>query len=390
MKGKVRSREKQCPAGHGVLTVKEEIDIKCPVCNYRPRTYYIDLYWAGDQVRISRGKDGDILYSYRQAHRLLEIIRAEIDARTFEPSRYVYQQVEQYRGHSLLPKWLSTKTDKAPTTRREYNRYVTQYFMPYFGQSDLRDLRTSHVEDFMGQLPEHLSVKTKKNIQVALRNICGWLRDRETLVKMPAFKKIVPPDYPIECISRADQLKVLAALKQRHRDFFSFLVYHPVRPGEARALKRKHFDVKTMVVHICDAWSLKEIRHRKSKKDYYLPISAAWDVSTLSNKLPEAWVFLNEAGRPYKPENIRRIWKRACKRAGVPEIKLYNGTRHSTLTNALQTSGGDMWRVSKLAGHSSQKMTEERYARMNVEILRGMTDGGTTTQLQHKEAGCSG
>jgi integrase len=380
MKGKVRSREKLCPDGHGRLAVAEEMDIRCPVCNYRPKTFYLDLFWDGGQHRISRNKDGDILSSYRQAHRLLEVIRAEIDGRTFVPSRYLPKQIEEFKGSTLIPKWLLTKLDKAPTTLREYRRYTETYFLPFFGKMDLRDLRSGHAEDFYLGLQERqkelersvISPKTEKNILTAFRNLCTWLYRREVITRIPEIPEIAVADPTIQCISREDQMKAVEKMKPNHRPFFSFLVYHPVRTGEARALRRKHFNLDDMTVHISDAWSLKEIRCRKSRKDYYLPISQHFDLTILRDKLPEAFVFINEAGRPYKAENIRRIWHRACKRAGVPHIKLYNGTRHSTLTDALKKSG-NMYIVSKLAGHSSQKMTE-KYAKHDVEILRGKTD----------------
>ena len=384
MAGKVRSREKVCPNGHGLLKVEEEVSIYCPECRYRPKTYYLDLYWQA-QLKVTRDPDGHILDSYKRAHRLLENIRSEIDAGTFTPSKYLPKEIEEFRGRKLFPKWLASKTDTAPTTYREYRRYTEKYFVPCFAIKDMRSVTAGNVEDFLNGLPAHLSLKTKKNIAIALHNFFTYIFRRETIARIPVFPKIQPPDVPIECISRTDQEKVLTALSECHRPFFTFLVYHPVRPGEARALRRKHFDLETMTVHIAEAFSLKEIRSRKNKKDYYLPVSAHFDISCLRDKLPEAFIFVNQCGRPYKAENIRRIWHRACKKAGVPPIKLYNGTRHSTLTDTLRKTG-NMYAVSKLAGHSSQKMTE-KYARHDVEILRGLTDNVVelpTAQVQHK------
>lgn len=389
MKGKVRSRERYCPEGHGKLIIIEEIDIRCNACNYRPKTFYIDLYHQG-RHKITRGKDGEMLTSYRQAHRLLENIRFEIDARVFSISRFLPKEIEEFRGHKLFPRWLAAKINIAPITIREYKRYMNLYFLPFFGQFDLRDVNAGKIEDFFQWIPEkqremkykQLSLKTLKNISMTLHNFCSWLLRREAIAKTPAFPAINPPDPVIECISRELQERVLEALPEAHRPFFSFLIYHPVRPGEARALRRRHFNLENMTVHIAEAWSLKEIRPRKNKRDYYLPLSDRFDISLLSDKLPEAFAFTNQAGRTYKAENIRRIWHRACMNAGVPHIKLYNGTRHSTATHLLVKAEGNLYLIKEALGHSSVKMTE-KYAKFKVETLRRLMN--TTAQVSHIE-----
>ena len=386
MKGKVRSHEVRCPEGHGALVTErkegEDIAIRCTVCNYRPKTFFVDLYYQG-RHRISRGRDGDVLSSFRQAHRLLENIRSDMDAHTFALSNYIQSEIDQFRGKNMLPKWINTKGSIAPTTMREYERYVRLYFTPFFGALDLRSLKSGTVEDFLQWIPErqkqlgykNLAEKTVKNIATTLRNFCTWLYRREVISRIPDFPVFNLAEPVIQCISRDSQVAVLDHISPRHRPVFEFLVYHPVRPGEARALRLKHFNLDEMTVHIAEAWSLDQLRTRKNKRDYYLPISQHFDVSVLQSKLPEAFIFCNVTGRSYTQENLRRIWHRACKKAGVPRIKLYNGTRHSTATDTLRKTGSlDLVRM--VLGHSDRKMTQ-KYAKMNVEILRGLTDNVT-------------
>jgi len=363
---------------------KGMVDLRCPACDTHPASYRIFLYLDKSifpedrkdrRQYISKNKDGRIIRSCVEANELLTDIRADIRNGVFSLANYLPEEIEAFRGNTLFPKWLETKRDTAPTTLREYRRYVQTYFIPLLGKLDMREVKTAHVEDMLKDLPQHLSLKTKKNILIALRNFCSWLYRRETIAKIPLFPKITPPDPVIECISRDAQERVLEHLK--HYPVFAFMVYHPVRPGEARALRRKHFDLDAMTVHIENAFSLKEIRCRKSKKDYYLPISAKFDIGVIKDKLPEAFIFTNQCGRPYKAENIRRIWHRACKKAGVPPIKLYNGCRHSTATHLLSQSGGNLNLVSKATGHSSVKMTE-KYAKHSVELLRELMNDNVT------------
>jgi integrase len=82
------------------------------------------------------------------------------------------------------------------------------------------------------------------------------------------------------------QLKVLAAVPEKDRAIFKFAIYHPIRPGELRALRVKDFLVDQGMVQISRAFSLTEERSRKNKKPYYLPLSATFDHRVLKGKLP--------------------------------------------------------------------------------------------------------
>lgn len=379
MVGKVRTREK-CPNCGKAFKIIEEVDIYCPNCNTRPKTFYIFLYHDKTKHRISRDQDNHILDSFKRAHRLLENIRKDIDDGIFSISDWLPKEIEQFRGHNLLNKWLEVKESQglAPSYLREVRRYIKTYFLPYFSSMDMRQARTHHVEDFLISLPIHLSDKTRKNIIITFKNFLRWLHRREVIIRMPSFPAISPPEPPIEWITKEDQLRALRFIESYHRPIFEFMIYHPVRPGESRALKVKDIDLKNRVVHICRAFSLKEIRSRKNRKPYYLPLSYSFNPSVLRGKLPEAFVFTYK-GRPYSQSGLRKIWHRARGKAEIPHIKLYNATRHSIASQAVN-AGVDLAIVSRALGHSSLEMTK-KYASLNLQRLRTVIDGSQMVQI---------
>ena len=340
----------------------------CPGCQTVPKTFFLWLYWRGEKLRILRDIDGRIPRSYQDARDLQKEISKKISEGTFNPDHYSDQDAKIHRCEALLDKWRLTRKDCAPSTLREVDRYIKSYFKPFFSNKISSEISTADIEDFKLQLPGHLALKTIKNVQTELKAFCLWLHKRGDLPVMPEFKPVIPPDPIIHIIDKEDAEKALAQLSPYHYRVFHFLVLHPVRPGEARALKAKDFNLKSMSIHIERAWSLKELRSRKGKKDYILPLHEDFDLSFLSKKFGEDFVFLNEHGRPYKSENLRRIWHRACKKAGVPHIKLYNATRHSFATRMLDL-GVDCRVISKLLGHSDPAMME-KYTKFQVETLR--------------------
>lgn len=383
MKGRVRTREK-CPQCGKAFKIIEEIDIYCPTCNTRPKTFFIFLYCNKEKYRISRDTDGHILDSYKRAHRLLESIRKDIDDGIFSITDYLPKEIEQFRGHRLFDKWLKAKhsQDLSPGHLKKVGEYIDKYYRPSFGNLDCRQLRTHHVEDFLTQLPEHLSTKTKKNIMTMLKNFFNWLFKQEILLRMPQFPTLSPPDPPITWITKEDQLRVLNFIHPHHRPIFEFMIYHPVRPGEAIALKVKDIDRVNRTVHIYRAFSLNELRPRKNKKPYYLPLSQHFDFGILKSKLPEAFVFTNKVGKPYRANDLRKIWHRARKKSEVPYIKLYNATRHSIASQALN-EGVPLEVISKALGHSTLEVTKEKYAKMDIQRLRVVVDGAQMVQISN-------
>ncbi|MEW6420074.1 MAG: site-specific integrase [Nitrospirota bacterium] len=196
---------------------------------------------------------------------------------------------------------------------------------------------------------------------------------------MPQFPVLSPPEPPIYWIDKKQQLQILEAVPLNHRPIFEFLIYHPVRPGEARALKVKDVNIKDMTIHICRAWSLKSLRPRKNKKPYYLPLSQKFNLNILRNKLPEAFLFTNTFGKSYTDSRLRKIWNRACKKAGI-KIPLYHATRHSIASQAIN-QGVDLAVISQALGHSSTASTK-RYASLKVQRLKSVIDGAQMVQIE--------
>ena len=375
MRGKVRTWEK-CPKCGEKFTIIEEYLIHCPACKTRPEGYYITLYWDKKQHKIYRDTDGQLLDSFQRAHRLLETMRKEMDDGLFSISNYIPKEIEQFRGYRLFETWFKGKIsqDLSPGHLKKVTQYIDKYFLPHFKNHDCRTLRTYHIEDFLLSIPSHLSLKTKKNIMIMLHNFCNWLLRREIIARVPSFPSLSPPEPPIYWIDKSTQLHIISFIPEHHRPVFEFLAYHPIRQGEVRALKVVDCNLKDYTFHICKAWSLKELRSRKNKKPYYLPLNHAFIQrfkNIFKDKLPEAFLFTNTYGRPYTDSRLGKIWRKACKKVGI-KISLKNATRHSIASQAIE-KGVPMELIQQALGHSSMQTTK-RYASIGVHKLRGIVE----------------
>lgn len=91
----------------------------------------------------------------------------------------------------------------------------------------------------------------------------------------------------------------------------------------------------------------------------------------VKNNLPEAYVFINpHTGRHYAETTLKRVWDNIKKKAGiVKSFRLYDATRHS-FGSQLVDMGSSPYKVSKLMGHSSIKVTEKYYLHNDAKSLR--------------------
>jgi integrase len=164
---------------------------------------------------------------------------------------------------------------------------------------------------------------------------------------------------------------------QRLKDIIEFLIHHPIRPGEARALQVEDVLLKERHIWIRKTFSMKTLKNRKNRLEYILPLSPYF-LSMMErlckNKLPKAFVFTNEFGKPFSNESLEGAWNNGKKKAELGHLKtpLYQGTKHSWGTQAVN-DGIDLNLIQGAMGHSTPEVTK-RYARLKAEGLRAVIE----------------
>jgi integrase len=73
-------------------------------------------------------------------------------------------------------------------------------------------------------------------------------------------------------------------------------------------------------------------------------------------------------GRPYSESYARKLWNKITSELGI-KISFYQGTRHSSATEAVNRVGMD--KVQEFLGHTRSAMTK-RYAKMNTDGLKSV------------------
>lgn len=91
------------------------------------------------------------------------------------------------------------------------------------------------------------------------------------------------------------------------------------------------------------------------------------------------YVAVNEAGEPYRPDTLTRMWHKLTKDAGVRPIRLHDA-RHSCGT-ALHLRSVPMAVIAKWLGHADAATTARIYAHSQDEVRKAaaVTLGGVVT-----------
>jgi len=186
------------------------------------------------------------------------------------------------------------------------------------------------------------------------------------------------------------QEAILRHIPDRHKPIFTFMFRQGCRPGEARALQWEDVDMVNRSVHIRRTFSRDEYQPDRTKTRAGRIVPLSDDVYLVLKGMHvkgiSGFVFRQQSGKPYSnPDTLNQIWDIAIKKAGVPRVTLYEGTRHSFASQAVKR-GVDLYGLQKFLGHSSIAMTS-RYAHMELDGLQRVLDTkeGKVVEMKKKK-----
>jgi integrase len=321
-------------------------DQKCPICggqfihDDRRRGLFCEIHpdqQANGRFRVQFGRKTRRRFNnYREAERLLDGLRWEVDQGTYDHRDY---KINNPLGFETLAlKWLEVK--KKEVKQKSFNNlqnYMTKAIAAW-GQMNVKSIGYGEIEDFLHS--HDVSGKTKSNMKSGLHSFFMWVKRREK-IPMPefpetpfelGFRKIIDKDTQAAIIDEVYRLtyhinpKIWLGIKW-------LATYISIRPGELLNLKEKDIDIKLEYFII---------PHPKEKRPKLVPMIDE-DIKILAampRGLPELLFFRHvkgisgvAGGQSFGNKYLYKIWKKACSNIGIEGIDLYGGTRHSSTTS---------------------------------------------------------
>lgn len=204
-------------------------------------------------------------------------------------------------------------------------------------------------------------------------------------------------DEEVEPLTLEQVRAILDHVPERFRVPTRLLFFAGLRIGELAFLQVQHFDRKTRVLRIEGTASdvgghivRGTTKTKKGKRRITLSPAmsdAVWEhIQRYSNAFDdEALIFTSPEGKQLRTTMFRqRIWRPACKAAGIDPIPPVHTARH-TAASLMIATGATMKVVQKTLGHADIAVTGNTYAHMfddqaeqladDVEAMLGIEEG---------------
>lgn len=355
----------------------------------RGENVYLVRVYLGREYGKRKYHNKTIHGNKKDAERYRNKVLREKDTGTFvEPSK---ELLETY-----LKRWLEVVVKQRVTTKtyEGYQDYVSCYLIPGLGNITIFKLEPLQIQEFYNSMLDRgLSPRTVRYSHAILRSALNQAVKWGLIYRNPAMLVDLPKNKKAEMkvLNNEEAAKFIDAIADSPwKAFFSLLIATGMRPGEALGLKWQDIDFEKGRIHVQRAlsrtkreWNLLEPKTPQSRRSIPLPPGVIKDLEEHKAKQSaeklraekyndHGLVFTGKTGNPPDYRQIfRHHFKPLLKKAGLPEIKLYN-LRHTHATMLL-LSGENPKVVSERLGHASVTLTLDTYS----HVLPDMQDRAT-------------
>ncbi len=270
-----------------------------------------------------------------------------------------------------------------------YNNYLRERFGSFRVERLNAFMLNRFVDDMLtngGKKGFGLSPTTMQSVMILLRSVLEYGELEHGLPN--AAKHISLPKAPKSDISVFNELEVhkirnCADLCNSIELGIVLTLFTGLRIGELCALQWGDFDLDNQVIHITKtlfriadpsnaehktAIAIDTPKSRQSVRDVPIPSFLLCEIATLKQRRSDDDFFLTSSPKPTEPRTYTERYKSFLKRIGVP-YRNFHALRHTFATQCIK-SGVDVKTLSELLGHSSVKITLDRYVHSDMQLKR--------------------
>jgi len=323
----------------------------------------------GKRLRIYHDKNG-IALSFSMAFQSLTQINKEIKDRSFNVNDWLQPAIQENKFKNKYEVWIRQKTIEAEAGRfshetlKLYQSYKKNHYGP-LSELDVRDIELSHLQELVNGFTG-LSEKYIKNLVDCLKTFYKWLNKWER-VRLPIFPDIeITTGETQKAITYEEQISTIERFPAEHQNILFFIRETGLRVSEGCALQVRDIDIPGQRALIQRTYSgYRLVEKTKGKHRKWIPLSRrALEIAgkRVTGRFGADFLFINPStGRGYKPSYLRDLWAQY----GIKDLKLYEATRHSTITDWSRNASA--FQVKDLARHGDIR-TSQKY------VHNAMTD----------------
>jgi integrase len=319
---------------------------------------------------------------------------------------HVDPKAGKVRFGDYADEWLKTKADVAASTMGNVKGRLHKHAKPFFESMQMSAARPTHARAFVADLvSQGLAPSTVKGIVLTTAQVFAQAVDDGIIARSPFAKVSLPSDRHREEMRflTPEQVNSLAAnISERHRTAIYLAAYGGLRAGELWALTTDRVNVLARTVEIAvsaseaSGWHVgptKTGKHRTITVPRFLAKMLAEHIGRYPSA--DGFVFTAAEGGPIHHRNFRRRqFHAACIKSALGTItkdqhgqKHYEGVRFHDLRHTcaalLIANGRHMEEVKDYLGHSSIRVTSDRYGHLFPKARAELADSLENTFQEH-------
>lgn len=284
--------------------------------------------------------------------------------------------------------WLETvKFKHKESTYSKYRNICRNHIIPELGGYDASLISSKQVEEFLSLKldKERLSSKTVNDILCVLKLIFSYIKGQSVKTNCNFHNICVRQEQKqMRVLSTTEQKKLTEFLTDNmdlNKLGVYLSLYTGIRIGELCALKWKNIKLKDRILHIDKTMQRIQIydedvktkivitppKSKCSERDIPLP-KFLCDILKKFKKAESNFLLSGSSEHFIEPRMLRYTFGKYMKSCNLENVN-FHALRHTFATRCVE-SGFEIKTLSEILGHSSVKITLDRYVHSSMELKR--------------------
>ena len=356
-----------------------------------------DGRWEGRCI-VNYDKNGKAKYKYVYAKTYkavkdkLLLVSSQNNSGSSKQCTFKIQQ----KFENTLDEWLSCKKMSVKgSTYIRYKNSIENHIKPHLGNYDITQIDTAIIEKFVSELFENgrinamggLSAKTITDILIIVKEVLGFARIHGfvTICNFDniQIKRNNREMRVLSCSETQQLITVLINNINREKLGILFCLFTGIRIGELCALQWKNISFLEQTVKIDKTMQRLQVDNLVNDKKTQIVITDPKSYSSIRTiPLPDfimellkkfqgsdnEYFLTGESERFIEPRTMQNHFKLYIKEAAIDNAN-FHSLRHTFATRCVEL-GFDIKTLSEILGHSSVKITLDKYVHSSFEQKR--------------------
>lgn len=283
--------------------------------------------------------------------------------------------------------YLNASSRKRETSLVKDAQMHRDYVQPFLGNLRISDIKSHAFEQIVAfMIRKGLTKASVNKVIQHFKAVFNHSFNNELIARNPAkgFKQLRLSHKEMDYFSQDEMDRLLTYTNQKYvgENRWKHVLYLTLfltgkRLGEALGLEWHQINFDKNVIVIGQMWCALEnklVYTTKGRRDRLIPLNSVLrqELAAIRTFSKGSFVFSNISGKPLDPSHFRnRHWEKDLAACGIRRMRIHD-TRH-TYASLFMMSGGSLYELKEVLGHSSINTTE-RYAHLSNSHLANVRD----------------